>query len=193
MGQYYVPINLNLREYVLSYDFNNGMKLMEHSYVGNEFVGVIMELLTKGKRWYRHKIVWCGDYADEIKAADVLPDKQKLLAEILDSPDTLYDFIRKNGTKIKDIKPMELKRQDKAILVNHTFKEYVKYTKLKNTSWGKINPLPLLTAVGNGRGGGDYNGENMNMVGLWMGCSLSVEFKIPKGYLELGVEFSETY
>lgn len=30
-----------------------------------------------------------------------------------------------------------------------------------------VNPVSLLTTIGNGRGGGDYFGENSNKVGSW--------------------------
>jgi hypothetical protein len=50
--------------------------------------------------------------------------------------------------------------------------------------------LPLLTAEGNGRGGGDYRGENENLIGSWARDIISVEMEIPDGYDELVCEFS---
>ena len=41
MGQYYIPIikrNNGTFETYDSHDYDNGLKLMEHSYVGNSFV-----------------------------------------------------------------------------------------------------------------------------------------------------------
>ena len=58
-------------------------------------------------------------------------------------------------------------------LVNHTKKQYVDMTKVQD-----IHPLPLLTSSGNGRGKGDYEGEQ-NFVGSWAGDVLSVERSIP--------------
>ena len=54
-----------------------------------------------------------------------------------------------------------------------------------------INPLPLLTALGNGRGGGDYSGTDEDKVGIWARDVLSVEFNIPKGFKEFKVNFRE--
>ncbi len=70
MGQYYKPISLNkegqlVNEWVLSHDYNNGLKLMEHSWLGNDFVSVVETLLIPGGKWYKKGIVWAGDYADE--------------------------------------------------------------------------------------------------------------------------------
>jgi len=55
------------------------------------------------------------------------------------------------------------------------------------------NPLPLLTALGNGRGGGDYydNLPDSDKVGIWAKHILSIEFEIPDGYTELKVAFRE--
>ena len=51
-------------------------------------------------------------------------------------------------------------------LINYDKAQYVKLPKCKKGVW-QIHPLPLLCADGNGRGGGDYNGINENMVGIW--------------------------
>ena len=42
-----------------------------------------------------------------------------------------------------------------------------------------LHPLSLLTAEGNGRGGGDYNGPNMDMVGTWARDVISMENEAP--------------
>ena len=54
-----------------------------------------------------------------------------------------------------------------------------------------ISPLPLLTALGNGRGGGDYKGTEMDKIGIWARDILSVEFEVPDGFNELKVNFKE--
>ena len=181
MGQYYKPLNIETMEWVYSHNYGDGLKLMEHSYVGNKFVGAVMDLMTEGKRWHKKPIVWCGDYAEE---------------------GYYKQAIEKN--KITPDKWMSEARQKRAILVNYTKKEYTKFytlplNKVKkavvdrllgNDEW-VINPLPLLTALGNGQGGGDYSGTNMDKVGIWAHDILSVEFKAPDGFKELKVDFKE--
>ena len=185
MGQYYEPINIESMEWVYSHDYGNGLKLMEHSYVGNLFVGVVMRLMTKGNKWHKKPIVWCGDYFDE------------------EGEENYYD----KATDDKKLKPDEImseSEQKKAILVNHTKKEYVRFysfpldeikkkvvDRLESNDEWVINPLPLLTALGNGRGGSDYSGINEEKLGIWARDILSVEFEIPKGHKELKVEFKE--
>ncbi len=148
---------------------------MEHSWIGNEFVGAVMKLMTPGGAWHKKPIVWCGDYYNEEGEKDY------------------YDKV----TDINKIKPEETlleEEQHRAILVNHTTKEYVVYSKMPKDSAGwRVNPLPLLTALGNGRGGGDYydNLPDSDKVGIWAQDILSVEFEIPEGFTELKVAFKE--
>ena len=58
------------------------------------------------------------------------------------------------------------------------------------------HPLPLLTALCNGLGGGDYEGINMNAVGTWsfkqIRAVLSRE-AVPEGYTDVSDPFEEKY
>jgi hypothetical protein len=55
----------------------------------------------------------------------------------------------------------------------------------------KIHPLPLLTADGNGRGGGDYNGEGIDHVGTWARDRISLMKEIPEDFTEITPNFDE--
>ena len=174
MGQYYKPINIENGQWLYSHDYDSGLKLMEHSWVGNQFVGTVMKLMTAGQPWYKKPIVWCGDYYDD------------------EGEDGYYGKV-KNEDNVKPKKFLSKKEQLKAILVNHTTKEYVIYSKVKNSDGWRVNPLPLLTALGNGRGGGDYydNLPDSDKVGIWAKHILSIEFEIPQNYIELKFGFRE--
>ena len=65
MGQYYKPINLTKKQWLYSHDYHNGLKLMEHSYIGNSFMQIIEQLLSPTGSWHKDPIVWAGDYADK--------------------------------------------------------------------------------------------------------------------------------
>lgn len=71
MGQYYKPVTLdpdnNVQKWVWCYDFNNGAKLMEHSWLGNKFVAAFETLLCGD---LPQRVVWAGDYADPEVNAD---------------------------------------------------------------------------------------------------------------------------
>ena len=175
MGQYYKPINIENGQWLYSHDYGNGLKLMEHSWIGNEFVGAVMKLLTKGGPWHKKPIVWCGDYFAE------------------EGEEDYYDSV-KDGDKIMSAQCLSQEEQLDAVLVNHTTMQYVVYSKLTGDSDGwQVNPLPLLTALGNGRGGGDYYPDcpDADKVGIWARHILSVEFEIPDGFTELNVRFRE--
>ncbi len=65
MGQYYNPVILDehgkVEHWFNCYDFSNGAKLMEHSYIGNDFVAAVESLLAQEAP---RRVVWAGDYAD---------------------------------------------------------------------------------------------------------------------------------
>jgi large subunit ribosomal protein L21 len=57
-----------------------------------------------------------------------------------------------------------------------------------------IFPISILTALGNGRGGGDYEGSDMDKVGSWAFDSVYFTNKTPpKSYKKLQVSFKESY
>ena len=164
MGQYYKPSSLDKKEHVYSHDYHNGLKLMEHSWVGNNFVMAVESLIAKGGRWFGDRIVWAGDYAD---AEEPKTPHAKYPEHMLN----LYDLVEENK-----INP-EVPKREYRYLVNLDTKEFVTISKspvterYKDPETGKvtlfkIHPLPLLTCEGNGRGGGDYHGESP-LIGKW--------------------------
>ena len=173
MGQYYKPVSIDKKEWVLSHDYDNGLKLMEHSYIGNTFVEIVEILLTEINGWYKNRIVWAGDCADNEK------HKKK----------NLYELIGKDKNIIKPV----VRKLDKKYryLCNHSKKEFVDKRKIKKDKNDyKINPLPLLTCEGNGRGGGDFRGED-ERIGAWARDIISLEEKAPIGYEEIDGQFYE--
>jgi len=192
MGQYYKPINLEKKQWIYTHRFKQGMKLMEHSYIGNHFVEAVEILLTKFGPWYKSKLVWAGDYADvekeTMKKGD--EDSGENLFSLIDDSNGIESLAPYQIDKIKEKNKIDLK--DYPFIVNHSKKVYVDKRKVKefDGNW-KIHPLPLLTCEGNGRGGGDYGGENEKLVGLWARDSISIEKKAPKEYHELEINFKE--
>ena len=158
MGQYYRAVAIGEdnrpKNFARSYDFDNGAKLMEHSYIHNNFVNSFeLSLLRTGVN-YKSKIVWAGDYADEIHGEnndyDLCDEKIKLNDGI--------DFSKDPSEEFKDyLKRVEEHINDYPFLINHTNKEFVDKRKIwakhnQDGDWA-IHPLPLLTADGNGQGG----------------------------------------
>ena len=176
MGQYYLAIILGekdlskkeiIRVFIDPHDFNNGAKLIEHSYVNNSFVNTLEYQLTPEGMFYKSRVVWAGDYADVEK----------------DSEENLYHIsnidINKNKRYVGPIKDSK----EYKYIINHTQKQYVDKSNIY------MHPLPLLTAEGNGRGGGDYHGKNIQLIGKWARDVISVEKEKPEEYTELICEF----
>ena len=161
MGQYYHPINLDKKEHLYTHDYDTGLKLMEHSWIGNDFVETVVNLLREGGRWYKNKIVWLGDYADD------------------------EELHKQLDNDIKKIKPKVQQRPKKyKYLTNHTKQLFVNLDEVvKGLDGWQIHPLPLLTCEGNGRGGGDYRGESY-LIGSWARDEISIQKEKPN-YEEL--------
>jgi hypothetical protein len=185
MGQYYKAIILNYKTKKPQIVFDphkwaNGVKLMEHSWLRNNMIQYVECLLEEKPRY----LVWAGDYADAEEGLDKnlydLSDRQTLS---LSPEDFKYKWI--------DL------RKDNKYLINHTKKQFINKKEVSrnphNKYW-KIHPLSILTAEGNGRGGGDYCGHNEDKVGIWSRDLIGVarrKTEIPNGYTELIVNFYE--
>jgi hypothetical protein len=159
MGQYYLTVILaekSEKEYVRTYldagMYNNGVKLTEHSYIGNNFMKVVENVIGPNGMFYRSRIVWAGDYADKE------PYSEKNLKIMCET---------KNPFEYKG--PLV----SYPYIVNHTKKVYIE------KKGNGLHPLALLTAEGNGRGGGDYHGPNIEMVGTWARDVISMENEAP--------------
>lgn len=210
MGQYYKPVSLDKKEYLYTHDFGNGLKLMEHSYIGNDFMNAVEKLLTPLGRWHKTRIVWAGDYADpEIKDSEFIPKDYD--GEFDQNHPTIWDLTDELG--YEQIAPYEIETftqennidlKDYPYIVNHTAKVYIDKRKIekfdeskdddgKVTFEWKIHPLSLLTAEGNGRGGGDYHegSELFGEVGLWARAVISIEKEVPEDYKEEEYPFKE--
>ena len=188
MGQYYNPSILKknwktadnpVSAALKCYDFDNGAKLMEHSYIGNRFVRS-MEFLLAGE-FKGHPFVWVGDYADHVETKtgdhDIYNDASHFIYEDYDSPTNdkksrKYLTLKDSIPAIPEWKEVEKWNPYETIpyyeyLVNYTKKQYCIVPEFDDsTDEYQVHPLPLLTCSGNGRGGGDY-GLDDERVGSW--------------------------
>jgi hypothetical protein len=174
MSQYYKVIildeNNNIISWLHPYDFdNNGMKLMEHSYIDNKVLNALEFLIRPGGLYYKSRIVWAGEYNSFEENQD----------------NNLYhlaDNSRRIIPKIKWAKQCPY-------IVNHTKKLYVnKHLYISDDiQLSTIHPLPLLVSHPNL----DYNGTNTELCSTWSRDIISVERNIPDGFTELICEFKE--
>jgi len=175
MGQYYHALILAekseadkefIRAAIHAFSFNSGMKLIEHSYIDSQFMCAVEFLLSPLGMFYKSRVVWAGDYAD--------PDPG--------SKENLHCLSEgKQYTPSHSIDFCMMMQQYKFI-VNHTKKLFI------NKAGRHFHPLSLLTAEGNGRGGGDYSGSCEDLIGSWARDVISVEMTEPE-YPEVDYDF----
>ena len=173
MGQYYSPLIKRENEYT-AYDLNSGLKLTEHSWLYNPDVNAIAEMLYKNPA----QLAWVGDYANET-------EEEKAVHQYAWGEDAPLQKLPEGDGHFVEGK----------FLVNHDKKEYIDiehYTEKSMYDDWCPHPLSLMTAMGNGRGGGDYRSPvNADMIGSWAMDTISVEDEAPSNFKELDVWFSE--
>ena len=199
MGQYYMPCSLtgdkeNVKSFVYSHSIKSRwktadgrmvtsgelLKLMEHSYLKNKMMLCVEALLVEGGEWHKTPIVWAGDYSDAVRGdlnyfnmCERTDEGEHIAKELIPKPLT--------AKQAKEFR----------FIVNHTKKEFVDKTKVPSNDGWQIHPLSLLTSSGNGRGGGDFRGEN-EFVGTWATDIISVEKEIPADFKEIVPNFIES-
>ena len=208
MGQYYKPVLIDEQGNIstlYSHQYDNGLKLMEHSYIGNNFVNAVSTQLWK----HPMRLAWVGDYSDSM---DGDPYESKLPHE---------QFMKYyNAAWCEDddqwhIHPAPrniVTMKSRRFIVNHSQQCYIDLRKYIDANhWTEtgsydhgvfdpfatydmcIHPLPLLTACGNGRGGGDYydSHPDYDKVGIWAFDLIELTDKRPQGYAPVELHFTE--
>jgi len=168
MGQYYKGCFKKQNEEnwkgLDPHNFNEGAKLTEHCYFDCNMLNALMGVIFHNPM----QVVWAGDYADNE------PNKE----------DNLYKLCEVVSAEI----PTSI--ENFKYLVNHDKKQFIDFTKLQENKYGFIvNPLPLLTAEGNGEGNGDYYGTEKDKIGIWARDIISVESEKPTDFEEICIKF----
>jgi len=185
MGQYWRVIAKDRDGKVTVYDRSvdgeyTAAKLMEHSWWGNPFCRALCATIVDNPR----RIAWVGDYADyDLDDMDIGFKYEDVWGD--DAPDV-------------GLASTEFSMDDVKYLVDDTERQYVDLAKYKAASeesggW-VIHPLPILTCVGNGHGGGDYHpgdGLSGEFVGAWCFDRVYLSNTLPDGYEEISPVFRE--
>lgn len=183
MGQYYRPLIEDENGKKTAFDNYVGndymmAKLMEHSWWRNPFVNGVAQILYKNPM----RLAWVGDYAEDA-------DNYENCYADFGIVEATYGEGEKSRLQDNDF------LLDGKYLVNHTQKTYLDcsayFERNKDDEGWCTNPLSLLTAIGNGLGGGDYYGINEENIGEWAWEKISVEDEIPEGYTEVIFDFYE--
>lgn len=200
MGQYYKPVSIDAKEFVYTHDAAKslgddfcGLKLMEHSWLGNKVVAAILLMLKEGGAWHKTKIVWCGDYADS---------RSEIILQDEDGKDFESNYYQFATEKFTQVNPTQTIKGERGYILNHDTKEYVclQDTPKGTAAWmgdegWQIHPLPLLTCDGNGRGGGDFRDDDPNgLIGRWAYNTISYQTRKPlkaDGFTKLDFDLIE--
>ena len=176
MGQYYRIITRNAKGttvYDRSVDGEYTMaKLMEHSWFRNRFCCALAEKLVDNPT----KVCWVGDYAEPKECEDL-----GFTYEAVWGTDAYDPAVTIHGTTFQ--------LSSKRFLINKTknkavdLKEYAK--KNSDDEGWIINPIPLLTCLGNGRGGGDFHavensGTTESYIGAWAMDKIYISDTLPE-------------
>lgn len=178
MGQYYKPTiqaikyEDNRKEvrklFVIDpYDLDYGVKLCEHTHRSSEVVRLVTNLMYElNKQDWATQLVWLGDYSNPS-----FGEKTDLYHEL---KYTNVQFRKEDGVivsaMVEGFDGVIDMTQDHHYLVNHDRHEYINTAE----NVGAYSQLALLTADGNGKGGGDYWGKNWRDMGLWRYHEISV-------------------
>jgi hypothetical protein len=204
MGQYYRPAIIAPDGRILILEphaFDGGAKLTEHSWISNWLVNAVYSLIYKSPK----RVAWIGDYAYQ----DYNPAEEPY-ARVMPLRKFKKYYNAAWGKKYKALPIALFSKSDLTILnhdtqgmflVNHSqsiyidIAAYIRDNTVKGGGWEGwcMNPLPLLTACGNGRGGGDYGRDYPGYadVGVWAFDSLEYTDKAPDGYTEAKYYFDE--
>lgn len=123
MGQYYTPVLIDADGTIrtlYSHDYGNGLKLMEHSYIGNDFVEAVLTQL-----WERpQRLAWIGDYSNDYQG-DLYETKLARNGFM-----KYYNAAWEDGRDVYRIhpeaKPVITMRHKNRYLINHTQKVYIR-------------------------------------------------------------------
>lgn len=204
MGQYYRPLMIfedGKERSAYSHVFNNGLKLMEHSWIGNNFVNAVLHEIEDRPA----RVAWMGDYAN-----DAVKDNCNFGDGYITSVESFlkkYKSVWGEYRSVQDI-PSETPQYKLdtncagCYLVNATKQCYIDMEEYvaENSISGKygedgvwcVNPFPLLTCIGNGMGGGDYRGEvGMEDVGSWAFDKVYITYLRPGRYEKVCYRFQE--
>lgn len=196
IGQYYMPClatedstrtEFTPEFYAYSHDMGEGLKLMEHSWIDAALPRTIMSALEGMPR----RVVWAGDYADPEPGTVTDENKYGLNLYVLASGDD------ESVTSVTKLVPHA--EAAPRYLINH---DQMMYVDIDNCPghvyyWTQgreytVHPLPLLTAEGNGRGGGDWRGgQGSEFIGTWARDVISTSDEKPADYLEFRPNFIE--
>lgn len=193
MGQYYMPYIKSLKDNqersVNAHKFGSGLKITEHSWIGNNMCSQVYNWILNNPSI----VAWVGDYAE----FEMINNKHSITKKVWDKIRSAIWGSDKN--KYQQKPESELFYFDfykNRYLVNESKKQFLDIEEFRKrcfiVDWGCLSPLSLLTAIGNGQGGGDYFGRNEDKIGIWAFDTIQITDQKPD-YEEIKIDFIEKF
>lgn len=156
----------------------SGLKLTEHSWLENDFVNGVIETIWDNPS----KVAWVGDYAD-----DQFDFNERYTKEVYKA---VWCAEKESERPFDEVPTVHrdgyIVNIDKGLYIDlDKYAQVAGFTPSWDSETWTIHPLPILTSIGNGRGGGDYHGTNMNMVGAWVMDTIAFTKEHPSAHNEV--------
>lgn len=184
MGQYYHAVVMTKDTYGIApntvkvFTFPGSLKLTEHSWNGNPDVAEVMDEVANESVKPNHetRVAWVGDYSHRWYYGEkaLLHDEAFAAA--------WGNYVCREPTRghpaygrmyaVND----DLREAVEIWGVNHSGDLERLHGKWWMCAW------PILNAVGNGEGGGDYHGPNEDLAGTWAYDRQRILHDVPEGY-----------
>lgn len=217
MGQYfkYFVMDTEGNRYTdIPWKHNNGAKMMEHSWLLNNYVNIVANHI------FNHpcRVAWIGDYSIDEDTRNNFSDCitraefqsyyycvwEQDTYPALDNDKRIFNayFTDSNGIEV-DHSEQVYAFIRRCFLINHTKHTYINMNEYFTNNAVKgwcINPIPLLTCI-KGGGCGDYHGINEHLLGTWALDLLEIKVaedakkseKFRNTYTKEIVKFKESY
>lgn len=194
MGQYYrvgfIDDEGNLT-CLCPYKAGFGAKLLEHGYYGNRFMNDVTKVL------YNHpmRVCWMGDYGNTFDGMNYESKADESFIEDIFNRIWEHDGLSCETIDVNSINPdvsFDLYKPLPRYLVNYTLKKYIDLSLVDDMieEYGRaLHPLCIMTACGNGRGGGDYFGKNSCVSGDWAFDLIGFSDEKPEDFSEEPCDF----
>ena len=187
MGQYWcghlVP-DSGKKQYIVDTDlWQSGMKMKEHYGIHSMPIKAAFAIIDENPC----RVGWIGDYGNEDSDFEIAPKWYG--NDVYEACWSGDEENRRGMVYGKEALPISDDwNPSSGYLVNHDKRCFIDLDVARHTcldGYGRsISPLPLLCAIGNGRGGGDYDGMNLELVGSWAYDLIERSDEAPSGYVD---------
>ena len=189
MSQCYIIADIDRKEMLDPSNFGQSMELTKFAFRDNPLVMALMNLM--GRSWKGDRVYVIGEHADKTPKEPWAKTHQALTKDLgCDKDRNLLNWCLDCCVSLSPVKACSEDLGWRYIF-NHATKQFIDLEHcppFKKEVQTALAPLPILLAMGNVSGRGDYYGVNHHLVGCW--CSTSEFIEVRKTRFP-GEDYSE--